>query len=795
MNRKQTSEGGGVAILKSLLAGGYKPNAQCSDKPVLPLFRAGACAALSFLLGSCPLPFSVHPLGIAFLCAATDSLPFCILGFLMAGFTLKTPLWLYPVACLLTLLCRAMARIFIDMPGRLGERVNIATLFTHIRGRIFAESLYLRMTSSCVSVFFLSLVAIIGGGFRYYDLFGALFSIAIAPLAVFLYSGFFGTDGTVGDRLGRFLQHAWGVSIATSICLSLSGIHILGTSMGALAAFVGVLATSKKSGFVATAITALACGACLGISYIPILLAVSVTAYCLMDLSTVAAASVSCLVGSLTGYFLGDTQTTLALFLPFLGGSVLFCAATKLANAYTPPLAPAKPRTSTHLPAKAESHISLERLSEAFFSLSESCFSLGRHLKKPSEPELRKLCDEAFDEICPLCPNKAICWEEKYTVMQETISRLAASLEKTGELTDNDVPHELPALCGLHKNVVDEIRTRVARLTEARFASEKAQIFALDYGAMSKVLREMQETQTERATRNTAAERALCERLCVLGFDPLSLTVLGERGKRIELWLPTPAPDNKRLTYLWEQLQACLGIHLTPLRITQEDGGILLACQETARFLWKNGSSFAALEGVCGDAISTFRDGENGYFYALVCDGMGAGVEAALTARLASNFLQKLLSSGVRPKTAIRMLSDFLRLGRNGTGAESSTTVDLLQLDEYTGKGTFFKCGAAPTYIKRGGSIFKLSATTHPLGILKESGAKRIEFELSEGDITVMVSDGVGGEEECLWLLDYLNKTEETDPEVIARFLTEAASAHGSRDDLSALVLYCGLNT
>lgn len=797
MNQKQKSAGNGARIPQSLWDWFAKSKNGKGDKQSPLLLRGGICAALAFLLGGSSLPFSVYPLGVAFLCAATDGLPFCILGFLIAGFALDMPLWLYPSACVLTLLCRILARIFIDVPARLGETVNIRTLAAHLRGRIFAESLYLRMTSACVSVFFLSLVSIVSGGFRYYDLFGALFSIALAPLAVFLYSGFFGADGTVGERVGKFLHHAWAVAIAVSVCLSLTKVSTFGIWLSATAAFVGVVAISKRSGFAAASVTALVCGACLGIAYIPVLLAVSVTAYCLIEVSPAAAAAISCIVGSLTGYFLGNSQTERSLFLPFLCGCVFFLTASKITQAYTLSVSPAKPKSqkAPPLPQPPHTDASLERLSDAFFSLSESFFGLGRHLKKPSGTELRQLCDEAFDEICPLCPNRTVCWEEKYTVMQEIVSRLAASIEKTGTLADADVPSELPALCGLEKHVVESIRARAAKLSGSRFSEERAQIFALDFGAMSRILREQLETKRECDTPNTAAEKAVRERLCILGFEPLSVSVLGERGKRVGLLLPLPAPDSKRLEYLLGQLGACLGVCLSPLRVTEREDGVLLECREVPRLAWRHGSSFAASEGVCGDAVATFHDGENGYFYALLCDGMGAGVEAALTARLASTFLQKLLWASVRPETALRMLSDFLRLGRNGGGEESSTTVDLLQIDEYTGKGVFFKCGAAPTYVKRGGSIFKLSANTVPLGILKESSAKRIEFQLFEGDIAVMISDGVGGEEECLWLLDYLNNTEETDPQTIASFLTEAASAHGSRDDLSALILTGAPNT
>lgn len=790
MNQEQKRERSGEGALRWLF--GRQKQQKGTDKLSPTLLRGGVCAALAFLLGGCALPFSVYPLGVAFLCAATDSLPFCLLGFLIAGFTSGRPIWLYPAACALILTTRLLARVFIDMPSRLGETVRPRALWQHLRGRIFAESLYLRMTSSCIAVFFLSLVSIIGGGFRYYDLFGALFSIAAAPVAVLLYSGFFGIDGTVGERTERLLHHAWGVAITVSVCLALTGMRLLGASLGVLAAFVGVLAVTKRSGFAASTVTALACGACLGLSYVPVFLTISITAYCLMEASPLAASAVSTTVGSLAGYFLGGEEADPLLFLPLVSGGVLFCTALRLAESTSISLIPEKPKPKRPVtPQKTSADDSLERLSDAFFSLSDSVLGLGRHLKTPSRTQLKQLCDDAFDEICPLCPNQSVCWEEKYTVMQETVSRLASALEKTGALAAEDVPNELITLCGLHESVLQEIRTRAVQLSRTRFSEERAEIFALDYGAISRVLRETAATRQEREAPNTAAENAVRERLSVLGFEPISVSILGERGKQIALLLPAPAPDARRLSYLSEQLATCLDTHLSPIRVTEQEDGVLLLCREAPALAWRQGSSFSACEGVCGDALATFRDTENGYFYALLCDGMGAGVEAALTARLASTHLQRLLWAGVRPETALRMLSDLLRLGRNGGGEESSTTVDLLQIDEYTGRSVFFKCGAAPTYVKRGGSIFKLSASTLPLGILKESGVKRIEFELQEGDITVMVSDGIGGEEECLWLLDYLNGTEETDPEVIASFLTEAASAHGSQDDLSALVLTC----
>ena len=106
------------------------------------------------------------------------------------------------------------------------------------------------------------------------------------------------------------------------------------------------------------------------------------------------------------------------------------------------------------------------------------------------------------------------------------------------------------------------------------------------------------------------------------------------------------------------------------------------------------------------------------------------------------------------------------------------------------GRASFLKSGAAPTYVKRGKNIFYLDSKTAPVGILKEIDAKQIDFEVRDGDVIVMVSDGItGGENECLWLLDYLDTTDERDPTRLAEHIVARAAEEDAPDDLSAIVL------
>ena len=182
-------------------------------------------------------------------------------------------------------------------------------------------------------------------------------------------------------------------------------------------------------------------------------------------------------------------------------------------------------------------------------------------------------------------------------------------------------------------------------------------------------------------------------------------------------------------------------------------------------------------------ALST----EGGYDYACLCDGMGSGNAAALTSALASTFLYRLLQAGTRADTALRMLNGFLS-ARGVRDAESSTTVDLLEIDRVSGEASLFKCGAAPTYLLRRGEVTCFSSRTAPIGILESLDAERIRFEVEAGDVIVQISDGIThGEEDCPWLMQMLREKWDGDKENFVRMVLNRATQQGE-DDLSVMV-------
>ena len=149
-----------------------------------------------------------------------------------------------------------------------------------------------------------------------------------------------------------------------------------------------------------------------------------------------------------------------------------------------------------------------------------------------------------------------------------------------------------------------------------------------------------------------------------------------------------------------------------------------------------------------------------------------------------------MLSAGNRVELSVRMLNSLIRQKNSGTGDECSATVDLMELDLMSGQAVFVKNGAAPTYVVRGGKVYKIRSRTLPIGILSESEPEFHRFKMHPGDVVVMVSDGVThGNDECPWLVDLLSSPLPQSMDSLRMRILRHAIASGSPDDLSAIAV------
>lgn len=312
-----------------------------------------------------------------------------------------------------------------------------------------------------------------------------------------------------------------------------------------------------------------------------------------------------------------------------------------------------------------------------------------------------------------------------------------------------------------------------------------------DYSAFSKMLAEAK----EKILVKRELDEELTDKLEIIfsdfGFGGGVIRAFGDRkkyiicsGKDRDGTLIT-APELKR------RFEDESGMRFSAPEYYRRDDMVLMECEAVAKY--KLEGAVAAGVGtsgeISGDSSKFFKSKEL-FAYGVICDGMGSGREAKCASDFSTSFLDKVLGCGTSEATALHMLNRALGHGKE----ECSVAVDIFSLDLILGEAKFIKSGAACSYIKRKSSLFRIKSETMPIGLIKKVDAEQISVNVSEGDIIIMVSDGVSSPtDDSPWLVEFLNKPAIRDLNEYAETILELAKKNSkSGDDMSVLVMKVG---
>ena len=434
----------------------------------------------------------------------------------------------------------------------------------------------------------------------------------------------------------------------------------------------------------------------------------------------------------------------------------------------------------------------VKMICESFSSLSEVFEAMGRSMQKPSSEDLRRICDNAFESSCCGCAMREICWDEHYRATDTEIGNLCSVLCREGRVERACVGDALSGRCSRLPDILDEINHNASLHSARILQCDKTEIFAMDYAAIADILAQTMTRDQEEYLPDAELSEKLADALCHLEEPLVGVMAWGNSRRRVVVRSQSLLSENALLEIarVIEETCAFSVSHGKTLRRADGSYETLFAERERLSVSFARRTLRAdGEEEYCGDTVGVFRKDETQY--AFISDGMGSGRDAAVTSGICALFLQKMLQAGNRCETTLRMLNGFLRNKGDGSLHECSATVDLMELDLISMRASFYKSGAAPTYVLRDGSLFKLRSKTLPVGILKEMDTKRIAFDVRQGDVVVMVSDGVTqGREECPWLFDLLrNNAENAGIERTADLVVQYAKSEGASDDLSVLIL------
>lgn len=173
---------------------------------------------------------------------------------------------------------------------------------------------------------------------------------------------------------------------------------------------------------------------------------------------------------------------------------------------------------------------------------------------------------------------------------------------------------------------------------------------------------------------------------------------------------------------------------------------------------------------LCGDTVKVINDNK-GHSILIISDGMGKGSRAALDGAMGAGLLSKLINAGFGFDSALKVVNSALLVKSND---ESLATLDIANIDLFTGKCQLLKAGAPASYIIKDNTVTKWELTSMPAGILRGIEFAKRNAVLRIGDSIVLLSDGITdlGEE---WLKGVLLSLNSVDVQFCADKILECA--------------------
>lgn len=646
-----------------------------------------------------------------------------------------------------------------------------------------------------------------GGAVSLIMSFGGIYSvffIIIEGIVSALMYEVFKNSGAVKDENFRTVNINSEEYISTAVTVGvmvagLNGFDMYGVSFTNVFAVYAVLATALNSSVVAAGCT----GMCIGFFS------------CMADMNAILMMGIYGLnalfaafmnsfkkIGCAVGY-IGGTAVTLIYMrnmydIPIsmtdtIVGCILFIVTPKIIHEYLSDFFKSENRVETVEPSERMREYLKMRLNdagEAFASLRE-CFmavSEGR-LKKYSE-DAGMILDETADRVCSGCRMCGKCWQNDFRKTYKNVLELVAIIETEGKLTTENIPDRFCEKCvrtnvfiGELNHVYELYKRDVLRRSDAVATRN---LLAVQYSELENLFHSVSEDIEEGFEFLYDEEERIVNGLNKIGIMTYAVSAVEGMSGHCEVYLRLPPvarrtavegviSDVLGCAVEFEQCMHGLSKYISKPNFSVESAVVQIP-QEGSK--------------VSGDSITVFV--KDGKFYAVAADGMGSGVEAQYESAATLRLLTSFLKSGFSVKTALGILNSAMCLNMN---SEMYSTVDLFCMDLYTGEAELYKIGSAETIIMTGDEIKTITSSSIPVGILSDIQLDNKRFKLHEGDVILIMTDGITEAGYTVSKTDWIKQTailpyENMEDMAEAIMDTAIEKEHGeAKDDMSIIAL------
>ena len=400
-------------------------------------------------------------------------------------------------------------------------------------------------------------------------------------------------------------------------------------------------------------------------------------------------------------------------------------------------------------------------------------------------PVYRAACETA----CRSCRRRDTCWQQEYGDMKTMLCDLSHALRQEHSVGVHLLPQWFTARCirpqKLCGAINDAYRSHLRRQAMQQQEVQLHRLMGRQYASLGGLLSDL----AKRAGSGTEYDALLESRVrrIVRAYLPRAKTAVCLQGGRlcIDLHLGgATAEANGDHSAMLRSLEGALGVKLLPPTAADSAQGVLLRIRQQEGLAMDTFCAVRKKEGerVSGDHHLT-QHTDDGRGILLLSDGMGTGEQAGQLSRRALELVSGFVrwGCGLAESTAAVLPVLAARFEEWGF-----VTLDLWEINLFTGSTLLLKYGAAPGFLVRDGRLTRLDARALPAGLEPMEGeVPTVRLHLRAGDRVILLSDGVwAGQKTADLICDHL----QLEGQELANLLVEQAAKEGGGDDMTVVV-------
>jgi len=443
----------------------------------------------------------------------------------------------------------------------------------------------------------------------------------------------------------------------------------------------------------------------------------------------------------------------------------------------------------------------LDKFSEVLLNMAGTLNNLADNDKLDMSTKSSGLIENLANRVCNSCDTCGICWGRE---MINTYKAFGELLESAQNKT-NIFPQLLEKKCirkaSLIRNTEDIInKFIISEMWRSRLA-EGRELIANQFNNMAKSVDEIMEEFSADFNEDKDSEKKIMRILEKYDIEADDVFAIKDKNERLNIQITCNSCNGRNLCIkkILPLINDCVDYKMKLKADGCKINPITNKCtamfEEVPKFGVTTSVSRACKDGqtIFGDNFN-FGEGYDGSYMMVISDGMGSGPQAGRESKAVVELIEKFTSAGFSRTTAINTVNSIMSL--KFSEDEKFSTVDLSAIDLYSGEVDFMKVGAVASIVKSGDTIDIIKSRSLPIGILDEADIEIHSKKVKNGDLIVMLTDGVTDcDEESSgkidWILDYLCRNDNVSPEELSKGIINEAKRIGKnkvKDDMTVMV-------